>query len=290
MPYESILNGQHMENLHPIKAPCDLNITLEPNRDGAPDDRSNPFASLMGSLQYLATATRPDIAYAVNRLSAFTANPSKIHWAAAKRLLRYLAGTKDYGITYHKDPTYLQGENLFYGYGDAAYANSYDYKSTSGYVFIAFGGAITWGSKKQLTVALSSTEAEYVAISEAARDAMWLRSLHSELGFQPQTPILILGDNNGSIALAKNPGFHKRTKHIAIRWHWIRELIDDELIHLIDCRDPQNTADILTKALPPEKSSRHTRGLGLGEIDLRGSVGEQADSVSPEYGGMTSTI
>jgi hypothetical protein len=149
----------------------------------------------------------------INRLAAYTANPSLQHTSALKRVLRYLIRTKDYGITYRKTPS--NSSNLCYGYSDAAFANTDDHKSTSGYVFISGGGAITWRSKKQTTIALSSTEAEYVALSEAGREACWLRNLYEELRQSQDSPTLIKGDNNGSIAMARNPQFHKRSKHIA---------------------------------------------------------------------------
>ena|SRR6266496_2936272 len=117
--------------------------------------------------------------------------------------------------------------------------------------------------RNKLCIALSSTEAEYVALSEASREAMWLRHLFGELGFIQKEPILLLGDNDGSIAMAKNPEFHKRTKHVDIRWHWVRELVGDGLINIVDCRDPQQTADILTKQLPRPKFVRHVNELGL---------------------------
>jgi len=104
---------------------------------------SNDYASFLGALQFLTCATRPDIAYAVSQLSRFTANPSKTHYAAAKQLLHYLAGTRQYGLTYKADKPYLQRENLFYSYSDAAYANAKEYQSTSGYVCLASGTAIT---------------------------------------------------------------------------------------------------------------------------------------------------
>ena len=262
---ESILRHEGMDpdKTKPVKSPLDPNIQLVPNPEGTDGDRSNAYASLLGALQFLTCATRPDIAYAVSRLSRFTANPSKTHYSAAKRLLRYLAGTKRYGLTYHTEKPYLQGENLFYAYLDAAYANAEDYQSTSGYVCLASGAAVTWMSKKQTTVALSSTEAEYVALSETVREALWIKTLYEELGYEQKQLVLVYGDNDGSIAMAKNPGFHKRSKHIAIRWHWLRDCVQDDSVYLEDCRDPQNTADILTKALTPKKFSRHMAGLGL---------------------------
>ena len=255
-----------MENANPVATPLDPNMKLEPNSEERQPNRSNDYASLLGSLQYLAVATRPDIAYAVNRLAAYTANPSLQHYTAAKRVLRYVKGRKNYSITYHKNATRHVGpedSNHFYGFSDAAFANADDRKSISGYVFIANGGAITWGSKKQTAIALLSTEAEYVTLSEASREAMWLRHLYGELGYVQREPILVLGDNNGSIAMAKNPQFHKRTKHVDIRWHWVRELVNDGLVSISDCRDPQQTADILTKQLPRPKFVQHVAELGM---------------------------
>jgi ribosomal protein S12 methylthiotransferase accessory factor YcaO len=139
-----------------------------------------------------------------------------------------------------------------------------DYKSTSGYVFIAGEGAITWSSKKQISTASSSTHAEYVALSEASREACWLRNLYTKLGLlQEEVPTTIHGDNDGSVAMANNPQFHSRSKHIALRWHWIRELVQENTIHVDTCRDPDQTADILTKALPRQKHVKHVAEMGL---------------------------
>ncbi len=263
---DAILRKYGMENANPVSTPLDPNEKLKSNEEKRETNRSNDYASLIGSLQYLATSTRPDIAYAVNRLAAYTANPSFKHYGSAKRVLRYIKGTRNYGITYHASSTRHVGppdSNLFYGFSDAAFANADENRSISGYVYLSNGGAITWGSKKQTCIALSSTEAEYVALSEASREAMWLRHLFGELGFIQKEPILLLGDNDGSIAMAKNPEFHKRTKHVDIRWHWVRELVGDGLINIVDCRDPQQTADILTKQLPRPKFVRHVNELGL---------------------------
>ena len=161
-----ILKREGMEYANPVAMPMDLNVELRPNPDGNDGNRSNSYARLLGELQYLANATRPDIAYAVNRLAAYTANPSLQHISALKRVLRYLCGTKDYGITYRK-PSNNKECALCDGYADTAYANSDDLKSMSGCVYMAAAGAVTWRSKKQATIALSSTEAEYVALSEA---------------------------------------------------------------------------------------------------------------------------
>ena len=167
--------------------------------------------------------------------------PRLQHHGALKRILRYLAGTKTLGITYRRSQDDTENKNLFHGYADAAYANADDHKSTTGYVFISAGGAITWKSKKQTIIALSSTESEYVALSEAGREATWLRNLYAELGFPQGSPTIIWGDNEGSVTLTHNPQFHQRTKHIAIRHHWVRDLVNDGILDIQNCRDPEQT-------------------------------------------------
>jgi hypothetical protein len=137
------------------------------------------------------------------------ANPSLAHQIAMKRILHYLVGTKTKGIIYQAEHMDLQGDNPFYGYADAAYVNSENYHSPSRYVFIMSMGAITWGSCKQTIITLSSTEVEYIALSEVAHKAKWLATLYGKSGYQANGPIKIFGNNNGSIAMATNPQFHK---------------------------------------------------------------------------------
>ena len=261
---EAILTKEHMENANPVATPLDLNIKIQPNPEGNEGNRSNSFTKLLGELQFLANATRPDIAHAINRLAAYTANPSLQHMGALKRVLRYLSGTRSYGITYFNTSSHITNyPNNFYGFADAAFANQDDFKSTSGYVFLAAGGAITWRSKKQSTVALSSTEAEYVALAESAHEACWLRDLYEELGYAQSLATIIKGDNNGSIAMARNPQFHQQSKHIAIRWHLLRDLVNDDILTIEECRDPEQTADVLTKPLTRLKHLKHAKEMGL---------------------------
>src|SRR5712691_831153 len=261
---ESILNKEGLGRSNSVSTPLDPNVPIEPNPEGNQGSRSNSFARLLGELQYIATATRPDITYAVNRLASYTANPSLQHVTALKHVLWYLSGTRSRGIIYKALPP---NPDFFYGHADAALANSDDCKSTSGYVYLAGNGAITWSSKRQKRQALSSTEAEYVSLSEAAREACWLRSLYGELGLlNEELPTRILGDNEGSISMTKKPQFHKRTKHIDTRWHWIRDLVQDSIITIESCRDADQTADVLTKALPRPKHEQHAAEMGLVSI------------------------
>ena len=246
--------------------PLDPHITLELNPEFHEPNRSNSYTKLLGEMQYLANATRPDIAYAVNRLASYTGNPSIQHYTALKRILRYLAGTKTLGITYKIRGDEIHSGNLFYGFADAAYANQEDFKSTTGYVFIASGGAITWKSKKQTIIALSTTESEYIALSESGKEAVWLWNLFQELGFMQSNPTIIKGDNYGSVELSHNAQYHQRSKHIDLRYHWIRELIEKNVIEIQTCRDPEQTADVLIKALLKPKHSQHQYEMGVRNI------------------------
>jgi len=258
---DTILLREGLGRMNTVSTPLDPNIMLVPNPEGNDGDRSNSFASLLRELQYIANATRLDIAYVVNRLTSYTANPSLQHHTALKQILRYLAGTKTHGIIYKSLPHH---PDFFSGYADASYGNADKYQSVTGYVFLAGDGAITWCSRKQLSIVLSLTQAEYVALSKAACKACWLRNLYTELGLlNEDVPTQILGDNNGSIVMARNPQFHKRSKHIDLRWHWVRKLVQDGTIIINSCHDPEQTADILTKALPRQKHAQHVAEMGL---------------------------
>jgi len=194
---ENILAKYNLQDANPVSTPMDPNIKLEP---GDPDqnNRSNEYASLIGSLMFLTVATRPDIAFAVNRLASFTANPKLSHWTAAKRVLRYLKGTKHLGIKFSK-PEGPQTENTqFFGYCDASHANNHDRTSISDIVLLLAGAALISASRKQNTVALSTTEAEYICSSDIAREVKWLRNLFMEVGYPQHAPTIVYGDNLGA--------------------------------------------------------------------------------------------
>ena len=178
--------------------------------------------------------------------------------------VRYLKGTRNLTIKYsaRKDQN-LQEQNLFYRYVDATYTKTDDYKSTSEYVFVVNGGAITWRLKKQTTITLSSTEAEYIALSEAGHEACWLCNLYEELGYSQKSLNLLKGDNGGSIVMARNPQFYKWSKHIATQWHWVRNLVQNGIISIESCRDPDQTADVLTKPLVHPKHQKHVNEMGM---------------------------
>ena len=214
-----------------------------------------------------------DLAYAISVLSKFNATPEPCHLAAAKRILRYLKETKESALMYIKGSS--KALSPLHGYTDSDWAGDVnDRKSTGGYVFLLQNGAISWKARKQTTVTLSSTEAEYVAASEAAKEAIWLRCLFIELdkdsnGARPTEsefclpPTLIYGDNQGSIKITHNPQFYERTKHIDIKHHFIRTAYEDKHIALEYTPTAEITADILTKPLARDLHEQHCHGMGL---------------------------
>ncbi|GJX87298.1 hypothetical protein Tco_0339312, partial [Tanacetum coccineum] len=192
---------------------------------------------------YAMVCTRPDLAHAVGVVSRFLSNPGKKHWEAVKWIFRYLRGTSKLGITFGN------GKPMLVGYTDSDLAGNKDnMKSTSGYLMTFAGGAVSWQSRLQKCVALSTTEAEYVAATEACKELLWLKRFLQELGFKQQR-YAVLCDNQSTIHLAKNSMFHKRTKHIDIRYHWIRDAIEDGMFELNKVHTDDNASDMLTKAV-----------------------------------------
>ena len=222
-----------------------------------------PYQNLIGTLMYAMLATRPDIAFAVGALSKFSSNPGYAHWDQAVHTLWYLVGTKDYGLFF--DGNSLNDlSSLILGYTDSDWAGNIDTRrSTGGYVFLMCGAAVSWSSKLQSSPALSSTEAEYMACTRAAQEAIWLRQLLEQLGFKQTKPTSLLGDNQGAIALAKNPGNHPRTKHIALRYHFIHFAISNGHILLNYIPTSDMAADGLTKGLTGDKHLTFLHMLGL---------------------------
>ncbi|UYV73755.1 hypothetical protein LAZ67_11000746 [Cordylochernes scorpioides] len=242
---EELLAKYRMKEVKPISTPMDSNSKL--TKISSIEGENEPvkkveYQSLIGSLIYLSVSTRPDISYAVSALGQFSNDPRRQHWNAAKRVLRYLKGTLGLKITYEKT------NETLYGYVDADWGgNLADRKSQTGLVFFLAGGPIAWESKKQQTVALSSTESEYIALCEAGKEAVYLRALLDEMGFGEllNEPTVLKTDNQGAQQLAKYPVHHARTKHIDIKWHYIRSICSDGLIEDDDqCPVPPPTTPL----------------------------------------------
>jgi hypothetical protein len=225
------------------------------------------YQSAVGAVMYAMMGTRPDIAFAVASLSQFSSNPGQSHWLSLKHVLRYLKGTMDYKLTYGGTTDKSQSLH-FHGFCDSDWgSNVDDRRSVTGYVFMLGGGAVSWQSKKQPTVALSSVEAEYMAATQATREAMWWRKLLHELGIQSSPTIIIIrSDSQGSIALSKNPEHHARSKHIDIRHHFVREQVAAGVVALQYVPTQEMLADVLTKPLSRDQHVKLVHEMGVHSV------------------------
>ncbi|KAL0405967.1 UNVERIFIED_CONTAM: Retrovirus-related Pol polyprotein from transposon TNT 1-94 [Sesamum latifolium] len=234
-----------MSNAKPTFVPLAAHFQLcknqSPNSETEKERMKNiPYSNAIWSIMYLMVSTRPDIAYAVSCLSRFISNAGLPHWEALKWLLRNLNGSMNIGITFSK---YSDDVKLV-GYVDSNYANDRDSKrSTTSYVFTLGGACISWKSQLQNIVALSTTEAEYIATTEALKEAIWLKGLRDEIDFLKHK-VTVFSDSQSSIQLCKNPVFHDRTKHIDVRYHFIRDIVSKGFINLEKIKSEENPADM----------------------------------------------
>jgi len=245
-----------MLDCKPISTPMDPNVRLQEDEGNDLEDMTM-YRQLVGSLIYL-TLTRPDISYPVGVVSRYMSKPKKPHLDAVKRILRYVKGTINFGIMYKKTI-----DCQVMGYCDADYAgDSCTRRSTTGYFFSLGSGAISWCSKRQPTVALSSTEAEYRSAAMAAQESTWLKQLMEDLHQSAEYQVRIFCDNLSSIRLAENPVFHARTKHIEVHYHYIREKVLEGKIEMVptktrtDCGYPHQGPS-QSKVREISRSTRH---------------------------------
>lgn len=228
------------------------------NSEDLGDEDQKLYREIVGSLLWLALATRPDVQFAVTKLTRFMKNPTKKAYVASKRILRYLKGTLDKGLVYGGQDLKLVAEC------DASWGNDVDTRrSFAGYFFSINGGAISWRSKLQPTVALSTVEAEYMSYSEVTKEAIWLRKMCSFLGVPCSEPTDVYNDNTGALKLSRNAVHHSRTKHVDIRYHFCREHVDVD-VRFKHRPSTRLAADALTKALGPQLFSRHVSTLLAG--------------------------
>ncbi|XP_036347223.1 secreted RxLR effector protein 161-like [Rhagoletis pomonella] len=222
---------------------------------------SHIYRQAIGSLMFAAIVTRPDISYAVGEVSRFMDNPKPSHVSAVKRILRYLNGTAERGIQYSGPSTTLKG------YSDSDFARDVDTrKSTTGYVFLVGGGVITWKSHRQKTVALSTTEAEFMAACEGAKEAVWLHQLLRDVGYAQESPPSLYIDNQSAIRLIKNSELHQRTKHIDVRLHFIRQLYESKKISIYYVCSEDQLGDVFTKPLTTQKFIKNVEMLGMKDL------------------------
>jgi hypothetical protein len=228
--------------------------------DSQPFQSPTTYREAIGAINFLATCTRPDLAYAISRVSAAMQNPTNGDWANIKRIFRYLQETKDMKLVY-------SNANQLIAYSDASYAPPTDRKSITGYVIMMNGAAIAWRSKKQPIVVLSSMEAELLALCSATKEVLWFKKLLSDFRLPTaNTPITIFEDNQSTISIATNQITSDRSKHIDTKYLFIRERIAKGDIKIAYLPTADMTADCLTKALCSIKHKKFTNGLGLTEI------------------------
>ena len=238
--------------------PLNVGIKLTKDEGEMLDTREHHYSELVGSLLYLSVCTRPDIAQAVGALARYMSKPTTLHWQAAKGVVRYLAGTTDYGIIYGHD------RQALVGYCDADYAGDLDTRrSTTGYVFLLNYGVISWSSRLQATVAVSTAEAEYMSAVQAVKEALWLRKLMTDIGAKLET-VQLYSDNQAALSLLKNPIASARSKHIDVIYHFARERVARKEVKFDYCRTEKMVADIMTKALAEGKFNICCQSMGMG--------------------------
>ena len=262
----SLLERFNLSDCNPVSTPMDPGIKLSASMSpSTPEDidamRSIPYLQAVGALMYLAVATRPDISYSVGVLARFNKNPGLQHWKAVKHLLRYLKGTLDLKLTYAPTPS---SDSLFTTYSDADLGGNPDNgRSTGGYVVKMGTGAISWSSRLQSIVALSTTEAEFVASTSAGQEILWLRNLFHELGYTVPSASPLFIDNHSALSVAKNPEHHGRMKHLDLRFYWLRDEVEKGTISVAHVCTDLMPADIMTKALGRVKVLEMVGMLGL---------------------------
>ena len=234
---------------------------------------------MLGGILWGSSGTRPDLAYAAGLLARVQNLPGPEHWNALVGVCHYIKGMFDYGILIHKpsdSEITTPGLGLTQlGYVDSDWAGCADTRrSTSGYIFMMAGAPIAWASKRQSVVALSSTEAEYIAIARGAQQAMWLAEFMDQALLPQPTPFILLGDNLGSISLTKTTKGHQLSKHIDIRHHFLRDLVESQRLEVKPVRTNDNIADIMTKPLSKNVHNRFIRILGLDWMRERARQGE----------------
>ena len=216
-----------------------------------------PYCEAVGSLMYAAVATRPNITFTISTLSQFLENPGHVHWEAVKQIFRYLTSTKTHVLTYGNE------RHDLIGFTNADGTSQEHRHAISGFTFLIDSGAVSWASHKQELITLSTAEAKYVAAMHAAKECIWLHRLTEPLFGTTSTPTTLYCNNQAMLHLVEDDNYHTCTKHIDIRYHFIRQTITQKQIAMEYCPTEEMTADILMKALPKYKAAIHIQNLGI---------------------------
>lgn len=268
---ESILSRFNMTEIKPAATPLLPGLKLRRATDLEIEDSKGhvfPYQNAVGSLIYLAQCTRPDLAHAVGVLPQHLGRPIQRHWDAVVHVFRYLCGRVNLGITYSALKTLtMTGLKSFdcpvsHCHSDGA-GDRDTRRSTTGYFFTLAGGAVTWKSRLQPTVALSSTEAESGAVTEAGQELLWLCNMMERFGLKDENPTTLESNNMGGIHLTSKSIFHGRTKHVEIQYHWVRKVVSQGSIKLKHCLTQDMMHDVLTKSLGKAQFQRLRLKMGL---------------------------
>jgi hypothetical protein len=263
--FEKMLTDFGLENVKLRSTPLPVGIVLDSTMSPTtPEDRAlmvgKPYREVVGSVMWGQLATRPDLSYPVSIFSRFQTNPGIEHWRALLHTVGYIRNTLDYALVYRRNALLTP-----FGYFDSDYGGCLDTRrSTSGQVFIMAGAPVSWASKRQATVALSTVEAEYISLTRAAQQLKWMYAWMTEVGLEQALPGLLYGDNRGAIDLSKTTKSHSKVKHIDIRHHYIRELVHKGELKVDFIRGNENPADLFTKPLPRLAHERY-----LSELNIR---------------------
>ncbi|CAM8917015.1 unnamed protein product [Rhodiola kirilowii] len=258
---EKVLKKFNYLNCSPISTPMDTSVKILPNMGEAVSQLE--YSQVIGCLMYAMTSTRPDIAYVVGKLSRYTSNPSTHHWEAIRRVLKYLKGTMNHGLTYASFPSVLEG------YTDASWiTNLEDHSSTSGWVFLLGGGTISWALKKQTCIISSTMESEFIALTAVGKEVEWLRNLVYEIPLWPKpiAPISIHCDSKATLAKAYSQMYNGKSRHLGVRHSVVRELVTHRVISIDYVWTRHNLADHLTKGLAKDLVKKSCLGMGLKHI------------------------
>jgi len=255
---ERVLRAFNMWDSHPVATPLDPNVRLSKLDCPSVVDPQvhRRYRSIVGCISYLVNMTRPDLAFSFSQLSKFLQHPGDTHLAAAHRVLAYVRGTLNQGIYFH-DPG-VGKRNILSGWVDSDFASDVDTrKSVTGYLMSLNGGPIAWKAARQGGVTLSSSEAEFVAASQAGKEVLYLRALLKGFACPQMKPTEIWEDNASCIMMSENPTNRERSSHVDVRIHFLRDMVRDGAVKLVKCAGTQNVADALTKSLPKPAFHKH---------------------------------